>query len=120
MHFLETSPLVEKFQFPDQDLLAEFFRGRWKPISYVYNALKTVRVIHPSLWRDEDVKCVHYILGDKPWKYRPKEGEPSDSDYSELNQWWWDAYLALEREMKTVGPEVNEKAWKCVEQYVAN
>lgn len=28
---------------------------------YVYNALKTLRIIHPAIWRDEDVRNVHYM-----------------------------------------------------------
>ncbi|KAL5495152.1 hypothetical protein ACEPAI_614 [Sanghuangporus weigelae] len=120
VRFLETSPLVSEFQFPDQDLLAEFFRAKWKPISYIYNALKTVRIIHKDMWCDEDVKCVHYILGDKPWKHRPKEGEPLQNDHHELNQWWWDAYYGLEKEMKNAGSEDSKRAWEYIEQHVAS
>jgi Glycosyl transferase family 8 len=66
--FLRTSPLVPTFTFPDQDLLAAFFRGRWKPLPWVYNALKTLRATHQNLWHDEEVRCLHYIFPEKPWK----------------------------------------------------
>ena len=46
LEYLATSPLVEKFAFPDQDLITEFFRDRWIPLSWKYNALKTWRYWH--------------------------------------------------------------------------
>ncbi|KAI5124615.1 hypothetical protein M0805_004225 [Coniferiporia weirii] len=120
MRFLAESPLVETFRFPDQDLFAEVFRGKWKPLSYIYNALKTLRIIHNDLWRDEDVKCVHYILEDKPWKYRPKEGEPPKGDHHEVNKWWWDAYYDLGEDIKRGGTEEHTRAWDYIDQYVAS
>lgn len=110
--FLEESPLVPNFMFPDQDLLAEVFRGRWKPLPWCYNALKTLRIIHPQLWRDEEVRCVHYILSDKPWRTRPGRGDPQ---YEEVNQWWWDAFEGLRAEMAEADPE----GWTLVEGNVA-
>ncbi|KAL1952109.1 hypothetical protein VTO73DRAFT_1258 [Trametes versicolor] len=110
--FLEVSPLVPEFKFPDQDLLTEVFKGRWKPLPWCYNGLKTLRVIHSNLWRDEEVRCVHYILSDKPWRERPKEGDP----YELLNQWWWDALEQVRAEMETADPE----GWKLVEKNVAH
>lgn len=101
--FLYTSPLVSTFLFPgkwrslllcldststDQDLLAHFFRGRWKPLPYVYNALKTLRIIHSPLWRDEHIKCIHYILHDKPWMQPRGTG----GEYEVMNEWWWSRY----------------------------
>ncbi|EJD03848.1 nucleotide-diphospho-sugar transferase [Fomitiporia mediterranea MF3/22] len=118
-HHLATSPSVEKYRFPDQDLLAEFFYGKWKPLPYTFNALKTLRVIHEKLWRDEDIRCVHYILGDKPWKKRPNREEGKQGPHYEVNSWWWDAYFRLQREIERVRTEDNEKALGYVEQYVA-
>lgn len=111
-NFLEVSPLVPKFKFPDQDLLTEVFKGRWKPLPWCYNGLKTLRVIHSDLWRDEEVRCVHYILSDKPWRERPKEGDP----YELLNQWWWDALEQVRAEMETADAE----GWKLVEKNIAH
>ncbi|KXX81921.1 Galactinol synthase 1 [Madurella mycetomatis] len=63
--------------FPDQSLLADLFRGRWLALPYVYNALKTMRWpgVHDALWRDDEVRCVHYILTPKPWEEIEKEEE---------------------------------------------
>ncbi|PCH33510.1 glycosyltransferase family 8 protein [Wolfiporia cocos MD-104 SS10] len=95
-HFLSTSPLVPTFSFPDQDLLAAFFRGKWKSLPWCYNALKTLRVIHKPMWRDEEVRCLHYILADKPWSTPPGTG----GDYEGVNQWWWDRFEKLRAEMQ--------------------
>ncbi|KAG1716538.1 hypothetical protein ID866_590, partial [Astraeus odoratus] len=54
-HHLNTSPLVPTWSFSDQDLLADFFKGRWKPLPWCYNALKTLMIIHEPLWRDEEI-----------------------------------------------------------------
>ncbi|KAI0769151.1 glycosyltransferase family 8 protein [Trametes elegans] len=110
--FLMESPLVREFSFADQDLFAEFFKGRWKPLSWRFNGLKTLRVAHPAMWDDEVVCCVHYILNDKPWKYRPGAGSPADAV---LNQWWWDGYEELRAQMAMADP----RGWKLVEARVA-
>src|SRR5262249_38225830 len=81
MHLL-TSPNVSKYSFPDQDLLADVFHGKWKALPYCYNALKTLRVIHPGLWRDEEIRCLHYIFADKPWHTKVEYDE-----YDELHTW---------------------------------
>lgn len=77
--FLHTDPRVATYGFPDQDLLADFFEGRFRPLSYRYNALKTLRYAHEEMWRDEDVKNVHYILK-KPWQYKlPREDRDGET-----------------------------------------
>lgn len=83
LEFLYTDPRVKSYGFPDQDLLADFFDGRFLPISYRYNALKTLRYCHKDMWRDGDVKNVHLILK-KPWYHRLPEG---DQDY-ETHKWY--------------------------------
>jgi lipopolysaccharide biosynthesis glycosyltransferase len=96
--------LVPTFSFPDQDLLAAYFRGKWKPLPYIYNALKTLSVIHKPLWRDEEVKCVHYILSDKPWQARI--GEPgTGGDFERLHRWWWDRFTVVQEELQKDDPE---------------
>lgn len=99
-----TSPLVPTFAFPDQDLLAAFFKGRWKPLPWCYNALKTLRVIHKPLWRDEEVRCLHYILAEKPWQKRIRQKGGGD-EYEEVNRWWWERFDKLEEEMKITDKE---------------
>ena len=44
-------------------------------LPYIYNALKTLRWegVHTQIWRDENVKNVHYILMPKPWTTRECE-----------------------------------------------
>lgn len=61
IHFLATDPRVITYGFPDQDALADFFRGRYKPLPWCYNALKTLRRIHKPMWRDEEIRCIHYM-----------------------------------------------------------
>ncbi|GAA6004904.1 hypothetical protein JCM10207_008447 [Rhodosporidiobolus poonsookiae] len=89
--FLCTDPRVATYGFPDQDLLADFFVGKFLPLSYRYNALKTLRYCHSEMWRDEDVKNIHFILK-KPWYYKLPAGDP-DADTHQL---WWDAFDELQ------------------------
>lgn len=93
--FLATSELVPRFTFPDQDLLAKVYEGKWRPLPYVYNSMKSVRIVHPRVWRDEDVKCLHYALPDKPWHDLPVENDP----YGDLNKWWWKEFELVRNEM---------------------
>lgn len=92
-HFFLTSPNLRSFQFPDQDFLAEFFRGTWLSLPWKYNALKTMKQWHPNIWRDEEVKGLHYIV-DKPWQKRLA----SDGIGGHLgrdggsHKWWWEVY----------------------------
>lgn len=81
------------YDFSDQSLLSDIFHGKWVPLSYRYNALKTLRWCHKEIWRDEDVKNIHYILAPKPWEERESEDE--------THKWWWDVNdqrLAKEKE----------------------
>ena len=43
--FLDTSPVVRNFTFGDQDVLGEVFNGRWTPLPFIYNALRTLRYV---------------------------------------------------------------------------
>ncbi|KID97088.1 glycosyl transferase family protein, partial [Metarhizium majus ARSEF 297] len=81
----------ETYAFPDQDLLADLYRGRWVPLPYVYNALKTMRTadVHGAIWRDTEVKNVHYILSPKPWGELDEQGQWKGE--SEINRWWAEA-----------------------------
>lgn len=76
---------LSAYPFAEQDFLNEHFSGRWVPLPYVYNALKTLPFQHPALWDDAAVKNIHYII-DKPWQ------QPLDSAdrYYALNKLWWD------------------------------
>ena len=81
---LTSSSAVENYEFADQSLLSDLFWGRWVPLPYIYNALKTLRWkdVHSEIWRDDKVKNIHYILSPKPWD--EKLGEESD----ETHGWW--------------------------------
>lgn len=74
--------------FADQSLLSDLFRGRWVALPYVYNALKTLRWegVHDAIWRDEEVKNVHYILSPKPWDEMDSGGNFVGHDVS--HGWW--------------------------------
>ena len=98
--FLRTSPLVSTFSFPDQDLLSTYFYGKWKVLPWCYNALKTLREIHKPLWRDEEIRCLHFILHDKPWT-TPRG---TAGVYETLHGWWWDRYERLGGDMKVSDP----------------
>lgn len=93
MNFFLTTDKLKSFQFPDQDFLIEYFRGRWQPLSWKYNALKTMRYWHPRMWSDDTVTVLHYIV-DKPWERKITEdgiaghlGRDGDT-----HMWWWDLY----------------------------
>jgi len=91
-------PATANYAFADQSLLSDLFRHRWVPIPYIYNALKTLRWhdVHASIWRDENIKNVHYILMPKPWTTR----ETTEDD--EVTHGWFfklnDERLAKEKE----------------------
>lgn len=74
--------------FADQSVLSDLYRGRWVPLPYTYNALKTMRWpgVHDAIWRDESVKNVHYILAPKPWDELDADGNFSGKD--ETHAWW--------------------------------
>ncbi|KAK8115126.1 uncharacterized protein PG998_000321 [Apiospora kogelbergensis] len=77
--------------FADQSVLSDLYRGRWVPLPYVYNALKTLRWkgVHEPIWRDDRVKNVHYILAPKPWDEMDGQGNFTGTD--ESHAWWVDA-----------------------------
>ena len=84
---MEDSDALQKYTFPDQDLLSDVFKDRWVVLPYVYNALKTIRkeTVHGPIWRDDRVKNVHYILAPKPWNARLQGTD------EEPLKWWHEA-----------------------------
>lgn len=74
---------LTSYTFPDQDFLNEVFNEKWVKLPYIYNALKTLPVTHPEMWRLEHVKNIHFILTRKPW-----DGEGEDDRY--LHNVWWE------------------------------
>ncbi|KAG8835470.1 hypothetical protein FRC17_003037 [Serendipita sp. 399] len=115
---LDTSPLVPTWKFCDQDLIGNFFGGGgskdpsdwgaitkeelgdpWLPVPYYFNALKPLRKTHASFWKDEDIRVVHYIHDDKPWKDRPSDEE----SYEEVKRWWWKSYETFIDDLRATG-----------------
>lgn len=80
---------IASYDFADQSLLSDVFRGNWVTLPYVYNALKTLRWegVHNQIWQDDKVKNVHYILPPKPWDSERGQEKPEDTL---LFTWWWD------------------------------
>ncbi|WP_168385905.1 glycosyltransferase family 8 protein [Erwinia amylovora] len=76
---------LKAYRFPEQDFLNHFYRARWRPLPWIYNALKTLPHQHPAVWQPERVKNIHFIL-DKPWQ---KRRDKTDRDFA-LNSRWWD------------------------------
>ncbi|SLM39164.1 glycosyltransferase family 8 protein [Lasallia pustulata] len=83
---LAEAAATEGYEFADQSLLGDLFAGRWVALPYVYNGLKTMRWagVHAEIWRDEEVRNVHFILSPKPWE-EEEGGEGAD----ETHKWWW-------------------------------
>jgi len=108
-----TNDKLLTYIFPDQDFLSEFFEGKWKPIPWYYNALRTLRSIHADVWDDEQVHCIHYILSDKPWLSR-KNPDPNARHFGLLHDWWWREFDVLSQTMERADPE----GWKLVLKYV--
>lgn len=81
---LQNGDLTGSYDFADQSLLGERFLGRWVTIPYTYNALKTLRWkgVHDTIWRDDEVKNIHYILSPKPWD------ETLETAAEESHVWW--------------------------------
>ncbi|CAL3973443.1 hypothetical protein PZA11_005682 [Diplocarpon coronariae] len=102
--FLATDPRVAHFMFPDQDLLAAFFRDRWRPLGYQYNAIKTMRYWHPAMWRDGEVRNLHYIV-DKPWHARLRDDGVAGylGKDGETHRWWWREYGSWEGQRERMG-----------------
>lgn len=110
--YLPYPPSSHAVIFFDQDLLAIVYRNRWRPLPYVYNALKPMRACHAPLWRDADVRVLHYIL-DKPWKSRAFDANDTIQSTHRL---WWDEFAEVEREWKQAGEadEEKRKLWENV------
>jgi inositol 3-alpha-galactosyltransferase len=104
LEFFNTTPLLTTMLFADQDFLAEFFRDKWMPLGYQYNATKAMRWWHKEMWRDEEVRNFHYMV-DKPWKERI--GPDGRAGYlgrdGETHGWWWREFGLWEKEREGLG-----------------
>ncbi|OAX80542.1 hypothetical protein ACJ72_05121 [Emergomyces africanus] len=127
---LQNPSATSNYAFADQSLLSDLFPGRWVPLPYIYNALKTLRWegVHSAIWRDGEVKNVHYILSPKPWDEKEVvEGLHDDDDdddeaegeekkkkkkkkatMDETHRWWWrfnKERLKEEKEKRGIKPD---------------
>ncbi|KAI9819705.1 MAG: hypothetical protein M1832_003939 [Thelocarpon impressellum] len=82
---LNKPAVIENYEFADQSLLSDLFANRWVTLPYIYNALKTLRWegVHHQIWKDANVKNIHYILAPKPWAEKPEEAK------DETHAWWF-------------------------------
>lgn len=80
---------LSAYPFSEQDLLNEVFAERWKPLSYIYNALKTLPFQHSGLWQGDEVKNLHYILA-KPWNRDLSQSESERDRFYALDKLWWE------------------------------
>ncbi|WWC66588.1 uncharacterized protein I206_100491 [Kwoniella pini CBS 10737] len=83
IYHLNNSPTIANSKFADQDVITEVFKGKWKVLPWWCNALKTQRSVHKNMWKDQEVRLIHYIL-DKPWDHRPVNLPPYKSKRMEL------------------------------------
>ena len=93
LDYFKNSKELSTYQFPDQDFLAQYFLHRWRPLPWKYNALKAMENWHPNIWRDDDVRGLHYIV-DKPWERRVASdgiGGHLGRD-GRTHSWWWDIW----------------------------
>ncbi|EXJ54360.1 hypothetical protein A1O7_09699 [Cladophialophora yegresii CBS 114405] len=84
LNAMKNGDITSSYDFADQSLLGDQFYGRWVGLPYIYNALKTMRWkgVHDAIWRDDQVKNVHYILSPKPWDEKYEEIQ------DEAHRWW--------------------------------
>ena len=51
----------------DQSVLNHFFKGRWRPLPYGYNAGKKIYMAKRELWNQMQVGAIHFVGRPKPW-----------------------------------------------------
>ncbi|BAT95145.1 hypothetical protein LR48_Vigan02g159200 [Vigna angularis] len=90
---LQTVQVTKPTSFAEQDFLNMYFKGKYKPISNMYNLVLAMLWRHPENVELEKVKVVHYCAaGSKPWRYSEKEENMQREDIKMLVKKWWDIY----------------------------
>ena len=115
VNHLKSSPRVVEWKFPDQDLLSEYFKGKWKPISWYYNALRSLSNSHSQMWCNSEIRCLHYIFADKPWQSRIT-APGTEKGFDIMDKWWWDRFDELGKTLAIADPN----GWKFVSSTVDN
>lgn len=85
---LNSPSRTDNYEFADQSLLSDIFKDEWIPLSYKYNALKTLKKFHEPIWDDKEVKNIHYILTLKPWDIREKPNREELDDTGTFKFWF--------------------------------
>lgn len=88
-----------------------FFKDRWLPLGWQYNAMKTHRYWHSAAWRDDEVVALHYIV-DKPWQKRGGQGYLGRDGVT--HSWWWKEFDVWAGDMEG-RKEMGEKARNVLE-----
>lgn len=92
---------LSQWNFPDQDLLAAYFKDRWIPLPWYYNALRSLRNTHPVMWSDREIRCLHYIFPEKPWHNRDLPTDLlSQAGFAMMNRWWWERFDPLVKRLR--------------------
>ncbi|CAO3681547.1 hypothetical protein G6F70_001756 [Rhizopus microsporus] len=91
INYLNSMEDLTVYPFADQDFLNEIFKNKWKPISYVYNALKTLQWAHKPIWDMNQVKNIHFIMA-KPWDLDINQLSDLENTYRALYTLWWNYY----------------------------
>lgn len=114
--FRLNDPRVATFKYPDQNFLDVFFKDRWVPIGWQYNAMKTIRYWHTALWRDEEIRALHYVV-DKPWERRNGKGEEAGylGKDGETHYWWWEEFDQWKASIET--SVIGRDVLSCVMRY---
>jgi hypothetical protein len=105
-----------EFLFADQNLLSKTFKDQWTPLyisywvfranrsrPYIYNAIKPLRTAHAQIWKDEEVKNVHYILA------KPRDDKVGAESLEDTHVWWWE--IDKERREKEKEAGFEEPCW---------
>ena len=118
MDTFNKSENLQHYMFPDQDFLADFFRGCWQSVGWQWNAFKTMRYWHPNIWRDSEVRCLHYIV-DKPWAATiDADGRAGHKGRDgETHRWWWAEYFEWQEKNRRAG---RLDLVQAVDKYVAS
>ena len=69
--------------------------------------------MHSAIWRDEDIRVIHYIFKDKPWVDRPPASDAET--YEVTKRWWWHSYDGL---LEGLGKDGREEDIKYIERQV--
>lgn len=82
---------LQEYQFPEQDLLNEYFAGEWKPLPLTVNTLKTIGKSHGNLMDLDKVYNLHFIM-DKPWNLEKSNCSYANNEFRTFNEIWWNTY----------------------------